>query len=870
MSAVLQDGLGSQLQDVGMDEGQDLDHEELVNTFTSFLRDSDLREVYADKIEEMVERKVYRLHVDMNDLRKHDAELTGNLLRTPLPYIKAFESAIEQVTLAQHQAEELRDDKVKFHVGFIGSFGANHVSPRAMLARCLGQLICVEGIVTKMSIVRPKLVKSVHYCPVTNKHVIRNYRDATSLDGLPTTTVQPKVDAEGNPLETEFGYSAFKDFQTLTIQEMPERAPMGQLPRSVDVILDHDLVDRCKPGDRVKVVGVFRAIPLGTGVGQSYLSKLVANSVQTIGDEVQGITMTTGDLQNIRELAQDRNVFQVLSRSLAPSIYGHEFIKKSLLLLLLGGMEKNLENGTHLRGDINILMVGDPSTAKSQLLRFVLGIAPLAVSTTGRGSTGVGLTAAVTTDPETRERRLEAGAMVLADRGVVCIDEFDKMGDNDRVAIHEVMEQQTVTIAKAGIHASLNARCSVVAAANPIYGQYDKDLSPQRNVNLPDSLLSRFDLLFIVLDNLNPEHDRAISDHILRLHRYQRPGQEGLPFRSGGSDMTASALEETEDREDMTAPVHQKFNPMLHGGFAAGAGRRDQLLHPEFIRKYIHYAKSRIKPVLTMEASDFINQEYASLRQEQATKTLPVTARQLESFIRLATAHAKARLSSEVEVCDAEEALRTMRYALYHDTMPPTDAEGDALRNQQPGNEVPAPTDRVRRHSGDDMSDDSSDDGLNAGDGRDSGDDDNDGDENARGTQNSSLPAGATPASRKRRKRSRLDSAPRSAGRRSKKPSLDSDSEDDGMAEDHSSNEEEVVDENSERFKLVKTTVLKVSREQRNDMLESSDVFDAANKELKKTIPGARPYSRREFDLILERLEARNRIMYRDGMITMI
>ena len=418
-------------------------------------------------------------------------------------------------------------------VGFDGNFGTHHVTPRLLHAEHLSKLVCIEGIVTRCSIVRPKLMRTVHYCPKTNEFMQREFRDATELIGLPTGTIYPTKDEAGNLLETEFGLSQFKDSQSFCIQEMPEAAPLGQLPRSVDIMVDSDLVDVVKPGDRVAVIGVYRALTAasaGTITSGMFKTVLLAENIRKLGKDSSNVRITPADITNIAALARTGDAFDLIARSLAPSIYGHKYIKQALTLLLLGGVEHNLVNGTHIRGDINILMVGDPSTAKSQLLRFVLNIAPVAVNTTGRGSSGVGLTAAVSTDPETGERRLEAGAMVLADRGVVCIDEFDKMSDADRVAIHEVMEQQTVTIAKAGIQASLNARCSVVAAANPIYGRFDNSLPLVRNVSLPDSLLSRFDLVFIVRDTVNKETDKKLADHVLRMHRFQRPGSEGKPI----------------------------------------------------------------------------------------------------------------------------------------------------------------------------------------------------------------------------------------------------------------------------------------------------------------------------------------------------
>jgi DNA replication licensing factor MCM3 len=366
---------------------------------------------------------------------------------------------------------------------------------------------------------------------------------------LPRDTASyPTCDVEGNVLETEFGLSMYKDHQCVTIQESPERAPLGQLPRSVDAFLDDDLVDSVKPGDRVRCAGVYRALAHSSSIPSGvFRTVILANSLATDGHDNTSMALTSRDVANVRAVATQLEhtsphqtdlvttpsgfgcMLRALGSAFAPSIYGHDVIKRALILQLVGGTEKMLKNGSRLRGDINLLLVGDPSTAKSQLLRAAMRVAPLAVSTTGRGSSGVGLTAAIAHDPETGDRRLEAGAVVLADRGIVCIDEFDKMSAGDRVAIHEVMEQQTVTLAKAGIHASLNARCAVLAAANPVYGQYDTDRRPQENVGLPDSLLSRFDLLFIVLDDIDTESDRRVADHVLGSHKYRRPGQDMAP-----------------------------------------------------------------------------------------------------------------------------------------------------------------------------------------------------------------------------------------------------------------------------------------------------------------------------------------------------
>ncbi|GAB7350217.1 hypothetical protein MBLNU459_g0873t1 [Dothideomycetes sp. NU459] len=633
----------------------------------------------------MLNRGTRRLIVSLDEIRTHSRELADGILNMPFDFSQAFDRALKNIvnTLGNRPAHETAEETM-YYCAYIGSFGEFACNPRTLSSIHLNHMVSLEGIVTKCSLVRPKVVKSVHYNENKMSFHFREYRDQTmTANGAASTSVYPTEDEEGNPLVTEYGYCTYRDHQTISIQEMPERAPAGQLPRSVDVILDDDMVDRVKPGDRIQMVGIYRSLGNRNAGAQSstFRTLVLANNIILLSSKSGGgiaqAAITDTDIRNINKISKQRKVFDLLSQSLAPSIYGHDYIKKAILLMLLGGMEKNLDNGTHLRGDINILMVGDPSTAKSQLLRFVLNTAPLAIATTGRGSSGVGLTAAVTSDKETGERRLEAGAMVLADRGVVCIDEFDKMSDVDRVAIHEVMEQQTVTIAKAGIHTSLNARCSVVAAANPIYGQYDTHKDPHRNIALPDSLLSRFDLLFIVTDDIEDVRDRQVSEHVLRMHRYRQPGtEEGAPVREQPNQTLGVGLEDEADA-NRPSEVYEKFNVMLHAGVTVtvgrGSSRRVEVLSIPFIKKYIQYAKSRIKPVLTSGAANHIIATYSALRNDEMEgnqrKTSPMTARTLETLIRLSTAHAKSRLSNRVEQKDAEVAEGVLRFALFKEVV---------------------------------------------------------------------------------------------------------------------------------------------------------------------------------------------------------
>ncbi|KAK9888550.1 hypothetical protein WA026_000795 [Henosepilachna vigintioctopunctata] len=802
-----------------MDTQVDQRIQDLLREYLDFLDDEEDQGKYSQLVKDMVADKSRRLIVNLNDLRRKNPTRAQSLLVNAFEEQLAFQKALKEYVSGIDSDFTKTNDE--FYISFEGSFGNKHVTPRTLTSRFLGNLVCCEGIVTKCSLIHPKVMKSVHYCPATKKVMERNYADLTSLEAFPSSTVYPTKDDEGNLLETEFGLSLYKDHQTISIQEMPEKAPAGQLPRSVDIICDNDLVDKCKPGDRIQVVGSYRCMPnkQGSYTNGTFRSIIIASNITQISKEAT-ISISAQDVTRCKKLAKtSRDIFGLLAKSLAPSIHGHEYIKKAILCLLLGGVEKNLPNGTRLRGDINILLIGDPSVAKSQLLRYVLCTAPRAIPTTGRGSSGVGLTAAVTTDQETGERRLEAGAMVLADRGVVCIDEFDKMSDIDRTAIHEVMEQGRVTIAKAGIHASLNARCSVLAAANPVYGKYDQYKTPMENIGLQDSLLSRFDLLFIVLDTVNEDRDLVIADHVVRMHQYRNPlEQDGEVLSMTSSADMLSTKNPDENELEKETPMYEPYDSLLHGG---SRKKSDKILSVDFMKKYIHFVKI-IKPTLTEEASKIIANQYASLRSEDmlendTARTQPVTPRTLETMIRLATAHAKARMSRLVEETDAEAAVELIQYAYFK----------KILEKEK----------KKRRRSSD-------------------GDSDGDNYENEQRSKRSRIPVDTNDESitqSTRRSRSQADASdlPATSNVISEESSMEVD-------------EISPIIISDDRFTLFKTSLHRLFKENRTQSLPLSRIKESINSEQSAS------FSQGEILAAIERMTDDNQVMMSDGIVFLI
>jgi replicative DNA helicase Mcm len=592
------------------------DEQERFEEFLRTYKDEQGTLIYWSRIQQMSINDEVSLTVDFQDLTSFDNVFMALAAEDPQKFLEMSDNALISVLRVEDP-----DYVNSLDISFIKMRFVNypdHVPLRSLRSRHIGKLIHINGIMMRASEVKPLLVQAIFLCRICQTEILQPQEE-----GRYTEPPLCPVCGKKTPMRLIPQKSQFKDWQKVRIQESPEELPPGQMPRSVDVILEGDIVDISRPGELVKVTGTLQTSPDFSRRGgrlATFNVFIEANGVEISEKEYEQLEISEDDEKRIKELAEDPYVHERIHASIAPSIQGHEQIKESIALLLFGGVGKTLPDGTRLRGKSNILMIGDPGTGKSQILKFVAGLAARGLYTSGKGTTAAGLTAAVVHDTDSGAMTLEAGALVLSDQGIACIDEFDKMDPNDRTAIHEAMEQHTVSIAKAGIVATLNARTSILAAANPTLGRYESSLSVQDNIRLPFTILSRFDLIWILVDTVEATRDRELAQFILDMHQMKKT-----------------------KGQTKTSPIA-----------------------PDFLKKYIGYANRYVIPQLTPEAAEVIENFYVDLRKsaEGGASPVPITARQLESLVRLSEARARMALRSKVSKEDAQAAIRLMEESL--------------------------------------------------------------------------------------------------------------------------------------------------------------------------------------------------------------
>jgi len=573
--------------------------------------------VYGARIRTLGEINAESLEISFQHLAESKATLALFLANAPLETLKIFdEVAMDAVRMDYPDYERIHSE---IHVR-VADLPTSYTL-RELRQAHLNALVRVRGVVTRRTGVFPQL-KYVRFdcakCGIT----LGPFQQESNVE-VKISFCQ-NCQSRG-PFSVNSEKTVYRNYQKMTLQESPGTVPAGRLPRHREVILLWDLIDSAKPGEEVEVTGIYRNnydVQLNSKNGfPVFATILEANNVIKSHDELAGFRLTDEDEKAIRSLSKDKDVVDKIIESIAPSIYGHKDIKTAVACSLFGGVPKNVGGKHNIRGDINVLLLGDPGTAKSQVLKYIEKTAHRAVFATGQGASAVGLTASVRRDPMTSEWTLEGGALVLADKGTCLIDEFDKMNDQDRTSIHEAMEQQSISISKAGIVTSLQARCAIIAAANPIGGRYNSTIPFAQNVELTEPILSRFDVLCVVRDTVDPAIDELLAQFVVESHGRSHPSV-------AGTNVTPS--------QKTVSPIPQ-----------------------DLLRKYILYARERVSPKLHQMDQDKISRLYADLRRESlATGSFPITVRHLESIFRLSEAFAKMRLSEFVSTGDVDAAIR--------------------------------------------------------------------------------------------------------------------------------------------------------------------------------------------------------------------
>ncbi|KAK4050316.1 minichromosome maintenance protein 5 [Microbotryomycetes sp. JL221] len=621
---------------------------ETISKFQQFLQEFRENEtfVYRDRLRANLLRREFTLEVDVAHLIGWNQELAARCRTEPTEIVPLFERALRLVArsilspTAAGDDEAQRIERLKDvpHIQLQLRSGSRLMQFRELGSQSISRLVRVPGIVVSATIPASRVNKLHLICKGCRQPLQLDVAAGYSGYTLPRRCAASAPGANGanpsdcplDPYVIVHGMSTFVDAQLIKLQEAPDMVPTGELPRHLTLSTDRYLTGKVVPGTRIIATGIYSTYQAGKSRKDGSIA-LRTPYLRVLGLELDSDgtgrgtrNFTAEEEEEFSQMSRGDNFYERFANSIAPSIYGNTDIKKAVACLLFGGSKKVLPDGMRLRGDINVLLLGDPGTAKSQLLKFVEKVSPISVYTSGKGSSAAGLTASVQRDPQSREFYLEGGAMVLADGGVVCIDEFDKMRDEDRVAIHEAMEQQTISIAKAGITTILNSRTSVLAAANPVFGRYDDMKTPGENIDFQTTILSRFDMIFIVKDEHEEGRDRTIAHHIMNIH------------------MNRATTDQAVGEIDI-----------------------------DKMKRYVSYAKARCAPRLSPEAAEKLSSHFVALRKQvqqverdnNERSSIPITVRQLEAIIRISESLAKMTLSTQVHEHHVDEAIRLFKFS---------------------------------------------------------------------------------------------------------------------------------------------------------------------------------------------------------------